>query len=159
MILILNGLLCLSSFDLGIEVVPFMYSFMKWNMRNWNWWICSSSLLIIWAVLDSTRMSSEVKLQDFSSEEETGKGDDEPEKKKRRKRERIAKMFERDGKATNLAEGWDFPNFWPWEHHLPGCRLQATLFLQSTQSRATRSMLGALQEGEQTIAVCVNKAI
>ena len=53
-------------------------------------------------------MSSEVKLLDFSSEEDTGKGDNEPEKKKRRKRERFAKMFERDGKATNLAEGWDF---------------------------------------------------
>ena len=110
MILILNGLLCLSSFDLGIEVVPFMQSVMKWNMKNWNWWFCSSSLPIIWAVHDSTRMSSEVQLLDFSSEEETSKGDDEPEKKKRRKRERIAKMFERDGKATNLAEGWDFPN-------------------------------------------------
>ena len=53
-------------------------------------------------------MSIEVKLLDFSSEEDTGKGDNEPEKKKRRKRERFAKMFERDGKATNLAEGWDF---------------------------------------------------
>ena len=50
-------------------------------------------------------MASEVQLLDFSSEEETSKGDDEPEKKKRRKRERIAKMFERNGKATNLAEG------------------------------------------------------
>ena len=50
-------------------------------------------------------MSIEVKLLDFSSEEDTGKGDNEPEKKKRRKRERFAKMFERDGKATNLAEG------------------------------------------------------
>ena len=37
--------------------------------------------------------------------------------------------------------------------------MQATLFLQSMQSRATRSMLDALQEGEQTIAVFANTAI
>ena len=37
--------------------------------------------------------------------------------------------------------------------------MQATLFLQSTQPKATRSMLDALQEGEETIAVFANKAI
>ena len=38
-----------------------------------------------------------------NGEGEAGEG--EPEKKKLRKRERVAKMFARDGKATNLAEG------------------------------------------------------
>ena len=43
-----------------------------------------------------------------SDEEEGESGEGEPEKKKLRKRERVAKMFERDGRATNLAEGFPF---------------------------------------------------
>ena len=34
-------------------------------------------------------------------------GEGEPVKKKLRKRERLAKMFDRDGRATNIAEGFD----------------------------------------------------
>ena len=56
-------------------------------------------------------MASEDRLCEGGSEEEeeaaeTREG--EPEKKKLRKRERVAKMFERDGRATNLAEGFPF---------------------------------------------------
>ena len=44
-------------------------------------------------------------------EEEGGEGGEggegEPVKKKLRKRERLAKMFDRDGRATNIAEGFD----------------------------------------------------
>ena len=43
-----------------------------------------------------------------SDEEEGESGEGEPEKKKLRKRERVAKMFERDGRATNIAEGFAF---------------------------------------------------
>ena len=56
-------------------------------------------------------MSSEDRLREGGSdeEEESGEnGEGEPEKKKLRKRERVAKMFERDGRATNLAEGFPF---------------------------------------------------
>ena len=47
-------------------------------------------------------------LEGASGEEEGDNGEGEPEKKKLRKRERVAKMFERDGRATNIAEGFAF---------------------------------------------------
>jgi len=52
-------------------------------------------------------MSSEDRLREGGSDEEEEESGEngEPEKKKLRKRERVAKMFERDGRATNLAEG------------------------------------------------------
>ena len=54
-------------------------------------------------------MSSEDRLREGGSDEEEESGENgEPEKKKLRKRERVAKMFERDGRATNLAEGSPF---------------------------------------------------
>ena len=55
-------------------------------------------------------MASEDRLCEGGSgeEEEEAAETSEPEKKKLRKRERVAKMFERDGRATNLAEGFPF---------------------------------------------------
>ena len=56
-------------------------------------------------------MASEDRLCEGGSgeeEEAAENGEGEPEKKKLRKRERLAKMFERDGRATNLAEGFPF---------------------------------------------------
>ena len=57
-------------------------------------------------------MASEDRLCEGGSgeeeEEAADTGEGEPEKKKLRKRERVAKMFERDGRATNLAEGFPF---------------------------------------------------
>ena len=50
-------------------------------------------------------------LEGASGEEEGDNGEGEPEKKKLRKRERVAKMFERDGRATNIAEGFAFDSF------------------------------------------------
>ena len=51
-------------------------------------------------------------LEGASGEEgESENGEGEPEKKKLRKRERVAKMFERDGRATNIAEGSAFDSF------------------------------------------------
>ena len=54
--------------------------------------------------------SEETSLEGGSGEEEVEDGEGgegEPEKKKLRKRERLAKMFDRDGRATNIAEGFD----------------------------------------------------
>ena len=54
--------------------------------------------------------SEERSLEGGSGEEEVEDGEGgegEPEKKKLRKRERLAKMFDRDGRATNIAEGFD----------------------------------------------------
>ena len=59
-------------------------------------------------------MTSEVKLMESGNDEEeeiAESGEGEPEKKKLRKRERVAKMFERDGRATNIAEGFAFDPF------------------------------------------------
>ena len=57
-------------------------------------------------------MASEDRLCEGGSGEEEEEAaetvEGEPEKKKLRKRERVAKMFERDGRATNLAEGFPF---------------------------------------------------
>ena len=57
-------------------------------------------------------MASEDRLCEGGSgleeEEAVETGEGEPEKKKLRKRETVAKMFERDGRATNLAEGFLF---------------------------------------------------
>ena len=55
-------------------------------------------------------MASEDRLCEGGSgeEEEEAAETGEPEKKKLRKRERVARMFERDGRATNLAEGFPF---------------------------------------------------
>ena len=50
-------------------------------------------------------------LEGASGEMESENGEGEPEKKKLRKRERVAKMFERDGRATNIAEGFAFDQF------------------------------------------------
>ena len=50
-------------------------------------------------------------LEGASGEMESENGEGEPEKKKLRKRERVAKMFERDGRATNIAEGFAFVQF------------------------------------------------
>ena len=54
--------------------------------------------------------SEETSFEGGSGEEEVEDGEGgegEPEKKKLRKRERLAKMFDRDGRATNIAEGFD----------------------------------------------------
>ena len=57
--------------------------------------------------------SEETSLEGGSGEEEVEDGEGgeggegEPVKKKLRKRERLAKMFDRDGRATNIAEGFD----------------------------------------------------
>merc|ERR1712060_190946 len=49
--------------------------------------------------------SEETSFEGGSGEEEVEDGEGEPVKKKLRKRERLAKMFDRDGRATNIAEG------------------------------------------------------
>ena len=57
--------------------------------------------------------SEETPFEGGSGEEEVEDGEGgeggegEPVKKKLRKRERLAKMFDRDGRATNIAEGFD----------------------------------------------------
>ena len=54
--------------------------------------------------------SEETSLEGGSGEEEVEDGEGgegEPVKKKLRKRERLAKMFDRDGRATNIAEGFN----------------------------------------------------
>ena len=54
--------------------------------------------------------SEEASFEGGSGEEEVEDGEGgegEPEKKKLRKRERLAKMFDRDGRATNIAEGFN----------------------------------------------------
>ena len=57
-------------------------------------------------------MTSEERLLERGIGEMEGEnGEGEPEKKKLRKRERVAKMFERDGRATNIAEGFAFDLF------------------------------------------------
>ena len=57
--------------------------------------------------------SEETSFEGGSGEEEVEDGEGgeggegEPVKKKLRKRERLAKMFDRDGRATNIAEGFN----------------------------------------------------
>ena len=74
-----------------------------------------------WLTVEEDRKESGIQIEGMTSEDrllegESGEeedaengegeaGEGEPEKKKLRKRERVAKMFARDGKATNLAEG------------------------------------------------------
>ena len=80
------------------------------------------------------------------------------EKRQLRKRDRVSRLFERDGRATSLAEGFPLLHI---KHILQllhsavrhiskilsGCRLPAILFPPSTPSRGTTVTRSELREG------------
>ena len=80
------------------------------------------------------------------------------EKRQLRKRDRVSRLFERDGRATSLAEGFPLLHI---KHILQllhsavrhiskilsGCLLPAILFPPSTPSRGTTATRSELQEG------------
>ena len=80
------------------------------------------------------------------------------EKRQLRKRDRVSRLFERDGRATSLAEGFPllpvsyifYNSCVPVRHNskiMSGCLLPAILFPPSTPSRGTTVTRSELREG------------
>ena len=76
------------------------------------------------------------------------------EKRQLRKRDRVSRLFERDGRATSLAEGFPllhsnifYNSCTKITKILSGCLLPAILFPPSTPSRGTTVTRSELREG------------